>query len=51
LFAEPEPYIHAAAIFLSLVQGQQRMIPLKSVEQLASGIELLKVRETYNDAS
>ena len=38
-YAELEPYKHAATVFLNLAQGQQRMIPAKTFEQLASGAD------------
>ena len=48
-YAELEPYKNAATVFLNLAQGQQRMIPAKTFEQLASGIELLTLCEPDSD--
>ena len=47
--AELKPYMHAATVLLNFAQGQQRMIPAKTFEQLASGVELLTLCEPDSD--
>lgn len=46
---ELEPYMRAATVLLNFAQGQQRMIPAKTFEQLASGVEMLTLCEADSD--